>query len=83
MRMAGSLHVGDWDFGVSKVPVFDKETKTQIFDALPGGAGFIPRMCQVMLNPLSEDYVEGTADIVTGFDGGLYAADDPRHLGDQ
>lgn len=33
------------------------------------------------LNPIPDDWTETTADIVTGYDGGLYASDDPRKDG--
>ena len=33
------------------------------------------------INPLPEDSVESDAEVVTGYDGGLYLADDPRRLG--
>jgi hypothetical protein len=31
-------------------------------------------------NPMPDGAVEDTADIVEGWDGGLYASDDPRRL---
>ena len=32
-------------------------------------------------NPLPEGATEHEAEVVTGYDGGLYLADDPRRLG--
>jgi sulfur relay (sulfurtransferase) DsrC/TusE family protein len=32
-------------------------------------------------NPLPEGATEHDAEVVTGFDGGLYLADDPKRLG--
>lgn len=33
------------------------------------------------INPLPEDSVESDAEVVIGYDGGLYLSDDPRRLG--
>ena len=74
------VHVGDWEYGLARVPVFDEDTKQQIYDELPGG-GFIERTKQIFLTPLPDDYTEGTANIVVGYDGGLYEDTDPRRLG--
>lgn len=34
-----------------------------------------------VLNPLPDGAYEDDAEVVTGYDGGLYLADDPRRLG--
>ncbi len=34
-----------------------------------------------MRNPLPDGAYEAEADIIEGWDGGLYASDDPRRLG--
>jgi len=36
---------------------------------------------QRVKNPLPEGATEHDAEVVTGYDGGLYLADDPRRLG--
>lgn len=33
------------------------------------------------INPLPKDFVESEAEVVIGYDGGLYLSDDPRRLG--
>lgn len=40
-----------------------------------------PDGTSVALNPMPEGAYEDEADVVTGKDGGLYLADDPRRMG--
>jgi hypothetical protein len=83
----GIINIGDWDYRVTRVQVTveveDKETgessRQPVFDQLPDGS-FVPRTQQVFANPLPEGAYEDEADIVTGWDGGLYEASDPRRL---
>lgn len=48
------------------------------WDAMPERR---PNGATVYLNPLPAGAVESEAEVVTGWDGGLYLADDPRRLG--
>lgn len=81
------INIGEWDYQLTRVPLM-KEIKDpvtgeihhqQIYDKLEDGS-FVPKTKQIFANPLPEGAKEGKADIVTGWDGGLYEATDPRRL---
>lgn len=65
------INIGDWDLKTEWVPVLDEETNSPIFEQRPDGT-FRQKMVQIDTNPLPEGAKIGTADIVTGADGGLY-----------
>lgn len=63
------INIGAWDFQPVEVP-------TGLVD-VDGN----PIVRQEPSNPMPEGAYLGTADIVVGWDGGLYEADDPRQYG--
>lgn len=79
------INIGEWDYQIRReqVTVEDIDEGTgetyqrPVYDQLPDG-GFAERTRQVFGNPLPEGAYEDEADIVTGWDGGLYEASDPR-----
>jgi|GEM_PF-1831861 len=73
------INIGEWDFMLRRENVADPETGEAIFDEHPLG-GFVVRTKQVMGNPPPEGAYEDTAEIITGWDGGLYEEGDPRAL---
>ncbi|HEY0120670.1 MAG TPA: hypothetical protein VGC14_02725 [Rhizobium sp.] len=86
------INIGDWDYGEETILVDQSQDVTsEIPTAILGADGSpimktvtttvtttVPQTIQT--NPLPADAVETTADIVTGWDGGLYASDNPRRL---
>lgn len=82
------INIGDWDYQIHRVqattPITDEETGevfyAPVFDPSENG-GYVPRLRQTIGNPLPDGAYEDTAEIVTGWDGGLYEASDPRRLG--
>lgn len=87
------INIGDWDYQITRQPVMvdvpekilDEETgqvsveyhKEPAFQQLEDGS-FVARTQQVFGNPLPEGAYEDEADIVVGWDGGLYEITDPR-----
>lgn len=67
------INIGEWDYQIRNVQVTDPESGQPVFDQLPTG-GFIPRVEQRALNPLPAGAYEDEAEIVVGYDGGLYEA---------
>lgn len=87
------INVGDWDYQISREPVMvdspveaiDEDTgekytymeKQPAYSQQPDGS-LVPIVRQVFGNPMPEGAYEDEADIVVGWDGGLYEASDPR-----
>ena len=71
------INIGDWDYGMQDY----LEEQAPPDDWIPGTA--LPESCkpvkkQKITNPLPAGAYEEYADVVTGKDGGLYLANDPR-----
>jgi hypothetical protein len=60
------INIGDWDYCEQEIPSLLLDAKGQ------------PIQKKERLNPLPEGAYEDEADIVRGYDGGLYEASDPR-----
>ncbi|WP_107341609.1 hypothetical protein [Agrobacterium pusense] len=86
------INIGEWDFMEETVFVEeDFETEEEGESSVLGADGnpltksvrvvnkkIVERVIQ--RNPLPDGAFESTADIVEGWDGGLYTSDDPRRL---
>lgn len=92
IRDAGGklINIGDWDFGL--VQKVEKYTEVAVVErdgemveiTIPSERPVFDeqnRPVMVVTNPLPEGAYEDEAEIVTGWDGGLYEATDPRRLG--
>lgn len=64
----GIINIGDWDYQMEAVD-------TGLLNA-EGSAIFK----QVAKNPMPDGCYESIADIITGWDGGLYENEDPRSV---
>lgn len=75
-RLAGKIiNIGPWDYCIEQVPRLREDGY-----AMTDEDGNILSE-DVVRNPLPDGAAEDTADIITGWDGGLYEAGDPRAEG--
>lgn len=65
------INIGAWDHQLEPVYEEQLDEHGDITEVLVG---------EVARNPLPEGAYEDTAEIVEGWDGGLYAVDDPNRL---
>lgn len=76
------INIGEWDFLLQEyteaAPIPEGWTPESGI-SLPEEC--MPKKKTRIRNPLPEGATEHEAEVVTGFDGGLYLADDPKRLG--
>jgi hypothetical protein len=66
------LNIGDWDYMYQESTVVKRDTDT---------GGYVVETVNVARNPMPDGAFEAEAEVVKGYDGGLYLTTDPRKDG--
>ena len=71
------INIGEWDYMYQEQIV---QKKLNVSEITPDTNmdEYKPKTVVIAMNPMPEGAYESEADVVTGSDGGLYLANDPR-----